>query len=189
MTAGQLSRRVVSSLVVISIMTASSGCFGPFNLTKNVYYWNSGIKGSGEVNEKWMKEIVFFGMIVIPVYMFSALLDAFVFNAIQFWSGSNPVKVTQGPDGLPVEVSSGESTIQFSWFPERRSAMLAYRRNGDLIKTVRVVAHGDVYRVVDEDIGAAYVIERHLHEVTIIDDDCRLVRNVRWNASKTVGIF
>ncbi len=99
MTAGQLSRGVVSSLVVVSLMTASSGCFGPFNLTRNVYNWNSGIKGSGEVNEKWMKEIVFFGMIVIPVYMFSALLDAFVFNAIQFWSGSNPVKVTQGPDG------------------------------------------------------------------------------------------
>jgi len=178
MTAGQLSRRVVSSLVVISLMTASFGCFGPFNLTRNVYNWNSGIKGSGEVNEKWMKEIVFFGMIVIPVYMFSALLDAFVFNAIQFWSGSNPVKVTQGPDGFPQEVKSGESTIQFSWSTERRSATLAYRRNGDLIKTVRVVAHGDVYRVVDEDIGAAYVLERHLHEVTIIDGDCRLVQHV-----------
>lgn len=100
MRAGRLPCGIVSSLVVISLMTGT-GCFGPFNLTKNVYHWNNGIKGSGEVNEKWMKEIVFFGMIVIPVYMFSALLDAFVFNAIQFWSGTNPVKATQGSDGYP----------------------------------------------------------------------------------------
>ena len=37
--------------------------------------------------------------------------------------------------------------------------------------------------------GRRYVIERHLLEVTIVDDDCRLVQNVRWNASKSVGIF
>ena len=44
------------------------------------------------MNDKWMKEFVFFGMIVVPVYMFSALLDAFIFNSIQFWSGDNPIK-------------------------------------------------------------------------------------------------
>ncbi len=55
---------------------------------------NSGIKGSGEGNDKWMKEFVFFGMIVVPVYMFSALLDAFIFNSLQFWSGNNPIQVS-----------------------------------------------------------------------------------------------
>jgi hypothetical protein len=30
------------------------------------------------------EEFVFFGMIVVPVYMFSALLDGFIFNSIQF---------------------------------------------------------------------------------------------------------
>jgi hypothetical protein len=65
-------------------MTVSTAYYGLFNLTKNVYHWNSGIKGSGEGNDKWIKEFVFFGMIVVPVYMFSALLDAFIFNSIQF---------------------------------------------------------------------------------------------------------
>ena len=41
-----------------------------------------------------MKEFVFFGMIIVPVYMFSALLDAFIFNSIQFWSGDNPIKAS-----------------------------------------------------------------------------------------------
>src|SRR5690348_5740335 len=150
MSVRQPFRTIVSGLVAISVMTASSGCFGPFNLTRNVYNWNSGIKGSGEVNEKWMKEIVFFGMIVIPVYMFSALLDAFIFNAIQFWSGSNPVKVSQGPDGFLETVSHGQSTIQFSWSTEDRSARLVYRRDGELIKQVTLVSEGNTYRMIDE---------------------------------------
>jgi len=79
-----LMRTVLTGFVIVSFLTVTSACYGPFNLTRNVYHWNSNIKGSGEVNEKWTKEIVFFGMIVIPVYMFSALLDAFIFNSIQF---------------------------------------------------------------------------------------------------------
>lgn len=177
MRARRMPRGIVSGLLVMSLMTGS-GCFGPFNLTKNVYHWNNGIKGSGEVNEKWMKEIVFFGMIVIPVYMFSALLDAFVFNAIQFWSGTNPVKVTQGPDGLPETVRAGEATIQFSWSAERRSATLAYRRNGDLIKTVTVVAEGSAYRIIDEHTKASYVIEQSTHEMSMLDEECRSIRRV-----------
>ncbi len=59
---------------VLGFMTMSTACYGPFNLTKNVYHWNSTVKGSDQNNEKWMKEFVFFGVIVVPVYMFSALL-------------------------------------------------------------------------------------------------------------------
>ncbi|MDE3051568.1 MAG: DUF3332 family protein, partial [Nitrospirota bacterium] len=42
-----------------SFLTVTTGCYGPFNLTRSVYHWNSIIKGSSEVNEKWMKEFVF----------------------------------------------------------------------------------------------------------------------------------
>ena len=178
MRIGHWSRGMVSVVVVISLMTAGSGCFGPFNLTKNVYNWNSGIKGSGEVNEKWMKEIVFFGMIVIPVYMFSALLDAFVFNAIQFWSGTNPVKVTQGPDGWPQEVRAGETTVHFSWSADSRRATLDYRHNGELMKTVTVEAEGNVYRVIDEHTGASYVLESQRDGIHIVDHHCRLIDRV-----------
>jgi hypothetical protein len=62
----------------------------PFNLTKNVYHWNSGVKGSGEKNDKWMKEFVFFGMIVVPVYKFTALLDAL--SSTQFNSGVGTIQ-------------------------------------------------------------------------------------------------
>ena len=64
----------------------------PFNLTKNVYHWNSGIKGSREMNDKWIKEFVFFGMIVVPVYKFTALLTPYLqLNSILEWGQSNQI--------------------------------------------------------------------------------------------------
>ena len=33
-------------------------------LMQNVDRWNSGIKGSGEIQDKWMGVVLFFGMIV-----------------------------------------------------------------------------------------------------------------------------
>src|SRR5690242_16926345 len=141
-----LTRAIVTSLVLVGFMTVSAACYGPFNLTRNVYHWNSNIKGSGEVNEKWMKEIVFFGMIVIPVYMFSALLDAFVFNSIQFWSGDNPIKLTQGPDGHIQEVQFRDQTIRVTWSDDHRSAALTYRREGQAVSTALIVEDGNEYR-------------------------------------------
>src|SRR5574337_1762137 len=112
MKAGHLMRTTLTGFVLVCFLTVTSACYGPFNLTRNIYHWNSEVKGSGEVSEKWMKEIVFFGMIIIPVYMFSALLDAFIFNSIQFWTGDNPVKATDGEsDGATRVVRLGGITM------------------------------------------------------------------------------
>src|SRR5262250_1106969 len=112
MRGSTIIRKAVAIAVMTSFMGMTTACYGPFNLTRNVYHFNSGVKGSGEINEKWMKELVFFGMIIIPVYMFSALLDAFIFNAIQFWTGSNPVKDTDaGGDGATPVVRLGGITV------------------------------------------------------------------------------
>ena len=179
MITGKWSRGIVSSLVILCLTTAGSGCFGPFNLTRNVYNWNSGIKGSGEVNEKWMKEIVFFGMIVIPVYMFSALLDAFIFNAIQFWSGSNPVKVTHGQEGQIQDMQIGETTITWSWSTELHSAKVSYRRQGQLLKAVTIAAEEAGYRLVDETAAMSYLITVDGHGgMTIIDQDCLVIKQL-----------
>jgi hypothetical protein len=107
-----LIHRIIAAILVRSVLTVTTACYGPFNLTRNVYPWNSNIKGSGGVNDKWMKEFVFFGMIIIPVYMFSTLLDAFIFNSIQFWSGDNPIKGTDaGGDGATRVVRLGGITV------------------------------------------------------------------------------
>ena len=140
-------RRIVASSVLAGFMLASTACYGPFNLTRNVYHWNSGVKGSGEVNDKWMKEFVFFGMIVVPVYMFSALLDAFIFNSIQFWSGDNPVKVTQDDEGRIREVQLGKITAMVTWSQDGETAHVRYSRNGQVMKEAVIEREGAELRL------------------------------------------
>ena len=174
-----LTRAIVTSLVLVGFLTVSASCYGPFNLTRNVYHWNSNIKGSGEVNEKWMKEIVFFGMIVIPVYMFSALLDAFVFNSIQFWSGDNPIKLTRDADGYIHEVQLGDTTISAVWSEDHRLAALTYRQQGQITKTATIVEQGGSFRMVEDGDSSIYVSEFSVDGgVNILDRDCRLVDHV-----------
>ena len=131
-------KRNITSAVLASVMLTSAACYGPFNLTRNVYHWNSGIKGSGEVNDKWMKEFVFFGMIVVPVYMFSALLDAFIFNSIQFWSGDNPVKVSHDDQGRIREVQLGKVTATVTWAEDGRSAHVEYMKDGRIVNAAMI---------------------------------------------------
>ena len=191
MNAERVWRVIISSLVVVSLMTAGSGCYGPFNLTRNVYNWNSGIKGSGEVNDKWMKEIVFFGMIVVPVYMFSALLDAFIFNAIQFWSGDNPVKLTQGPDGHIQEVQVSDQIIHVTWSEDHRSAALTYRRGKQTIRTARIVEDGHGYRLLEGERTLLVAEEGLDGGVTFMDGGHRLIDHVSfdllWQASNNLA--
>jgi len=180
MKSRSLARRIMISLVLVSLVTAITACYGPFNMTRNVYHWNSNIKGSGQVNDKWMKEFVFFGMIVIPVYMFSALLDAFVFNAIQFWSGDNPIKLTQGPDGHIQEVQLRDQIIRVTWSKDRRSADLTYWQQGRTIRTALIVEEGDGYRLLEGG-RTLFLTELAIDGgVNFVDGDCQLVDHVSF---------
>ncbi len=144
----KFGHRIVAATVLLGFMTMSTGCYGPFNLTKNVYHWNSNVKGSGQVNDKWMKEIVFFGMLIIPAYMFSALLDTFIFNSMHFWTGESPIKSSDmGSDGTKV-TTLGETTIR--WTPLEDGATVTYERNGVVERRATIVASLTGYRLVDE---------------------------------------
>jgi uncharacterized protein DUF3332 len=171
-------RKGVVCLVLVSLMGISTACYGPFNLTKNVYHWNSNIKGSGEVNEKWMKEFVFFGMIIVPVYMFSALLDAFIFNSIQFWSGDNPVKAYELGDDSQTKVAQvGGLTMR--WIATSEGATVTYEQRGIVERRATIVSSATGYRLLDEKgmtlAEAEYATDGTL---TVLDQNCQIMQ--RW---------
>jgi hypothetical protein len=179
-------RKLVAAGVLACFMTATTACYGPFNLTKNVYHWNSGIKGSGEVSDKWMKEFVFFGMIVVPVYMFSAMLDGFIFNSIQFWSGENPVKAADlNRDETAKTVVLGETTIR--WTQAGEGALVSYERYGIVERRATIISNGAGYRLIDE---RGIVLAEAKYEadgaVTVLDRDCRVVQ--RWTGDQLRSI-
>jgi hypothetical protein len=169
-----------------SFLTATTACFGPFNLTRNVYHWNSGIKGSGEVSDKWMKEFVFFGMIIIPVYMFATLLDAFVFNSIQFWTGDNPVKGTDaGGDGATRVVRLGGVTVKVA--ESDRGATVIYERNGIVERRAMIETSAMGYRLIDETgVLLAEAEKGQDGSVTLLDRDCQVVG--RWSPDQLMAL-
>ena len=171
-------RKGMTCIVLASFMGITTACYGPFNLTKNVYHWNSNIKGGKEVNEKWMKEIVFFGMIIIPVYMFSALLDAFIFNSIQFWSGDSPIKASDLGDDSQTKVAQvGDLTMR--WTPTSEGATVTYERHGVIERRATIVSSATGYRLIDERgmtlAETEYAVDGTL---TLLDRDCQVVQ--RW---------
>lgn len=179
-------RRIIAAIVMGSFLTATTACFGPFNLTRNVYHWNSGIKGSGEVSDKWMKEFVFFGMIIIPVYMFATLLDAFVFNSIQFWTGDNPVKGTDaGGDGATRVVRLGGVTVKVA--ESDQGATVTYERNGIVERRAMIETSATGYRLIDETgVLLAEAEKGQDGSVTLLDRDCQVVG--RWNPDQLMAL-
>ena len=81
----------LTALALLAVMVTS--CYGTFRLTSKIHDWN------GEVSDsKFVNELVFVAMCVIPVYEVCALGDALIFNSIEFWAGndSNPIAMQNG---------------------------------------------------------------------------------------------
>jgi uncharacterized protein DUF3332 len=181
-----LMRTTLTGFVLVCFLTVTSACYGPFNLTRNVYHWNSNIKGSSEVNEKWMKEVVFFGMIVIPVYILSPLIDAFIFNPIQFWTGDNPVKATDaGSDGATRLVRLGGITM--TMVESDQGTTVTYERNGIVERRATIETSTTGYRLIDE--TGALLAEAEMGQdrsVTFLDRDCQVVK--RWTSDQLMAL-
>lgn len=86
----------VALVLTLAASISLSSCIGSFALTKKVMSWNR------QVGDKFVNELVFVALWILPVYELTALADITVFNSIEFWSGENPMlakaKVIDGKD-------------------------------------------------------------------------------------------
>jgi hypothetical protein len=76
-----------------------SSCIGTFSLTNKLLDWNKNL------SDKFVNELVFIVLNIVPVYPVAITIDALVTNSIEFWTGDNPVsdvrtKQVKGNDGL-----------------------------------------------------------------------------------------
>lgn len=85
----------VSALLACSVMFSS--CIGSYALWNKVLDWNKGL------GNKFVNEVVFLALNIIPVYGIAFFVDEVVLNTIEFWTGSNPlgstVKTIQNENG------------------------------------------------------------------------------------------
>lgn len=89
------------SALLLSATILLSSCIGSFGLTNKVKDWNDSL------GNKWVNELVFICMHIVPVYEVSIFVDAVVLNSIEFWTGNNPMAANVGETNI-VKNTAGE---------------------------------------------------------------------------------
>jgi len=82
-------RRSIVLTLTAAALLGTSGCFGSFNLTRQLWGWNKDVS-----KDKFVRELVFLGLNVVPIYGIAGLIDAVVANTVEFWTGENPISMT-----------------------------------------------------------------------------------------------
>jgi hypothetical protein len=108
-----LPSSAVSRRALLGVLPAlgASGCIGSFALTNKLLDWNRGI------GNKWVNWLVFALFFIIPIYpIVFGLIDLWVINSIEFWTGNTPLASKATPDGgeLVTERTSDPKTARLT---------------------------------------------------------------------------
>jgi hypothetical protein len=79
-----MKKQLTAAALTLSLLTAS--CLGPNNAFNSIHNWNARVTDSDA-----LKEVLFLGMVIIPVYPITLLGDYLIFNTIDYWGGENPI--------------------------------------------------------------------------------------------------
>jgi hypothetical protein len=80
---------VFAITAVLATSVLFSSCIGSFKLTNKVLDLNR------TVDNKFVKELIFVVLHIIPVYEVAFFFDAVVINAVEFWTDENPISGTR----------------------------------------------------------------------------------------------
>ena len=86
-------KTTVLLLVLAAFLSVSLfSCYGNFTLTRKLYQWN------GSLGDKYINNIVFWILLIIPAYQAAGMVDFLVLNTIEFWTGTNPMSLNEGQE-------------------------------------------------------------------------------------------
>jgi hypothetical protein len=121
--------KVVAIVLVVSLgVVFSAGCFGKFQMTRNLYELNRSVK------DQYLRSAVTW-LFVIP-YALTGFLDFAVFNVIEFWSGENPI--ASGPQARVYEKGDERAEMTISREGEATVATVGMYHAGSLVSTLRI---------------------------------------------------
>jgi hypothetical protein len=87
-------RSIAVAVLAAFVPVATTGCFGRFEATRQIYQFNKEIHPN-----KWVVWIAFLVMSFIPIYGIGVFVDVIILNSVEFWTGANPM-VTDLPSTL-----------------------------------------------------------------------------------------
>ncbi len=132
--------------VLMAACILFSSCIGSFSLTHKIKDWNESL------GNKFVNELVFVCMHIIPVYELSIFADVLVLNSIEFWTGNNAlgkagetkvVKNTQGEDVTITTcengytLSNGDTAMNLVWDSADQSWSIEY--NNQMSKIMKMI--------------------------------------------------
>ncbi|TGK34882.1 DUF3332 family protein [Leptospira gomenensis] len=131
MQQNKFRKALVALLIPMITLISFSNCFGKFAVLRKFYNANDDLNIGSGMLAKIIKTVLFY----IPfgfLMLIGGLFDFFLFNLIEFWSGSNPIGLNEyDQDGKFVKTleENGEKlTLTYSNFGSRLD--LAHEKDG-----------------------------------------------------------
>jgi len=97
--------KIFIALGMASTLLFTTGCFGKFALTREVYKFHDSIAGN-DFGGKAVKSVLFWVLGSI-VYGFTGFVDVFILNVLEFWTGSNPLAMHEGQKEIQIVKHNG----------------------------------------------------------------------------------
>jgi Domain of unknown function (DUF3332). len=114
--------------------TLFSSCIGPFRVTTSMWEWNKNIGG------KFLNEIVFLALHIVPVYEVVYLADVLIFNTIDFWGGNAfAMDETIKTDNANYRIASNDNGYTITNLDNDKSLNLVFEKD---IKTWNIEIDG-----------------------------------------------
>ncbi len=143
-----MKKLTICTLLSVSVLFSS--CLGSFSAFNGLRDWNDGLTDS-----KFLDNLIFWVLNIIPVYGLFFIGDVLIFNVIEFWSGSNPLAMNDDDretqivekDGSTFEMTATKNRFQIKVIDGKRKgekldlvyspsqkSWSAIKPNGEVIK-------------------------------------------------------
>lgn len=137
---------IVAMAMLLSSSVLFNSCIGSFKLFHKVLSWNE------TVGDKWVNELVFLVLCIVPVYEVAWIIDGVVLNSIEFWTGSNPLSnvqtkqvktenglftITTDSNGYKIQKEGSDEIAEFRFDKENNS--WALEATGETIPLLKFV--------------------------------------------------
>jgi hypothetical protein len=143
-----------------------SSCIGSFALFNKVKTWNQGI------GNKFVNELVFIALNIIPVYEIAYTVDVLVINSIEFWSGENPVasagevKKIKGENGDYL-VETLENGYSITNADNNETMELLYNKEANTWSVVSGGVSSDLIKINEDGTAQLYLPDGNSMNVTL----------------------
>jgi hypothetical protein len=127
-------RRYACLAALVAMTPLALSCYGSFPLTHAVYRMNGSVGneiGDNRTQHNLVQSVVFWVLVIIPVYHVAMFADVVVLNLIEFWTDDTiDISAAQERDGTRVALQPSA---------DGREAVLTVSREGKLIAEQHVV--------------------------------------------------